>query len=298
MPDARHDPTVFLVFMPDVKLTDQWVAVLLNLSPGATSVQIDTLTLAFTSPAGSVDYIASRDGLGWTSVGPGGLTGGSRFSADRVPSRPVRPNRSPPGSPAPSIGPARRRPPVDARTPTGCRCLLAGAPSLDIVVHPWPRSRAADRRPIHRHHGHRGVRAGRRQALAVCTPHRPPCRMPRAPRGPVHRRHRDCHRRGRHARAGDHHRGIADRQRTQGRHRRRTVGASTTRYLRRARSYAAQARSYGAGVTEIYTPNATWARVAAAARGANVFIYLGHGNGWPSPYAPYQARRRTGSAST
>ena len=71
-------------------------------------------------------------------------------------------------------------------------------------------------------------------------------------------------------------------------------GASTTRYLRRARSYAAQARTYGAGVTEIYTPNATWARVVAAARGANVLIYLGHGNGWPSPYAPYQGRTKNG----
>ena len=71
-------------------------------------------------------------------------------------------------------------------------------------------------------------------------------------------------------------------------------GASTTRYLRRARSYAAQARGYGARVTEVYTPNATWTRVIAAARGANVFIYLGHGNGWPSPYAPYQGRTKNG----
>jgi Bacterial SH3 domain len=71
-------------------------------------------------------------------------------------------------------------------------------------------------------------------------------------------------------------------------------GASTTLYLRRARSYATQARSYGARVTEIYTPNATWTRVAAAAQGANVLIYLGHGNGWPSPYAPFQGRTKNG----
>ena len=71
-------------------------------------------------------------------------------------------------------------------------------------------------------------------------------------------------------------------------------GASTTRYLKRARSYAEQARSYGARVTEIYTPNATWTTVVAASAGANVFIYLGHGNGWPSPYAPYQARTKNG----
>ena len=71
-------------------------------------------------------------------------------------------------------------------------------------------------------------------------------------------------------------------------------GASTARYLRRARTYAAQARSYGARVTEIYTPNATWTRVVPAARGANVFIYLGHGNGWPSPYAPFRGRTMDG----
>ena len=71
-------------------------------------------------------------------------------------------------------------------------------------------------------------------------------------------------------------------------------GASTTRYLKRARTYAAQARGYGARVAEIYTPNATWTRVIDAARGANVLIYLGHGNGWPSPYAPYQGRTKNG----
>ena len=71
-------------------------------------------------------------------------------------------------------------------------------------------------------------------------------------------------------------------------------GGSTTRYLRRARSYAAQARSFGARVTEVYTPNATWTRVVAAAQGANVLIYLGHGNGWPSPYAPFQGRTKDG----
>jgi len=71
-------------------------------------------------------------------------------------------------------------------------------------------------------------------------------------------------------------------------------GASTTLYLRRARAYAAQARSYGARVTEIYTPEATWTRVVAAAQGANVLIYLGHGNGWPSPYAPYRGRTMDG----
>ena len=57
---------------------------------------------------------------------------------------------------------------------------------------------------------------------------------------------------------------------------------------------AAQARSYGASVSEIYSPSATWSRVAAAARGAKVLIYLGHGNGWPSPYPPYSTDSKDG----
>ncbi len=47
-------------------------------------------------------------------------------------------------------------------------------------------------------------------------------------------------------------------------------------------------RSLGATVTEIYSPNATWSRVKAAAEGANIFIYLGHGNGYPSPYGAFR----------
>ena len=39
---------------------------------------------------------------------------------------------------------------------------------------------------------------------------------------------------------------------------------------------------------EIYSPNATWSKVKTAAQGANVFIYLGHGNGYPSPYGAFQ----------
>jgi len=62
------------------------------------------------------------------------------------------------------------------------------------------------------------------------------------------------------------------------------VGPSTAEYIADARRLAEQAREDGAAVTELYSPNATWARVAAATKGANLLIYLGHGNGWPSPY--------------
>jgi hypothetical protein len=62
------------------------------------------------------------------------------------------------------------------------------------------------------------------------------------------------------------------------------VGSVTSSYLSDARSYASLARSYGATVVEIYTPNATWSRVRSAAQGANLLVYLGHGNGYPNPY--------------
>jgi hypothetical protein len=72
------------------------------------------------------------------------------------------------------------------------------------------------------------------------------------------------------------------------------VGSSTASYKYSAKIYASQARSYGANVVEIYSPNATWSKVKAALQGANVLIYLGHGNGWPSPYAPFQTQTKDG----
>ena len=72
------------------------------------------------------------------------------------------------------------------------------------------------------------------------------------------------------------------------------VGGSTASYRNSANKLADQARSYGASVTKVYSPNATWSRVRAAAKGANVLIYLGHGNGWPSPYPPFDTTSKDG----
>jgi len=72
------------------------------------------------------------------------------------------------------------------------------------------------------------------------------------------------------------------------------VGSSTAKYKSSAKRYAAQARALGATVKEIYSPNATWAKVKAAAVGANIIIYLGHGNGYPSPYGAFYADRKDG----
>lgn len=72
------------------------------------------------------------------------------------------------------------------------------------------------------------------------------------------------------------------------------TGRKTAIYLYRARRLAAVARAYGATVVQVYSPRATLARVRAAAVGANLLIYLGHGNGYPSPHGAFTALRRNG----
>jgi len=72
------------------------------------------------------------------------------------------------------------------------------------------------------------------------------------------------------------------------------VGSSTANYIYNAKKLAAQARAYGATVYEVYSPHATWARVKSVAQGANLFIYLGHGNGYPNPYGPFSQYKDDG----
>jgi hypothetical protein len=72
------------------------------------------------------------------------------------------------------------------------------------------------------------------------------------------------------------------------------VGSQTSNYISSAKVYASYARSLGASVTEIYSPYATWGRVKNALQGANMLIYLGHGNGWPSPYYPFNPYTKDG----
>ncbi|HEY4227673.1 MAG TPA: hypothetical protein VGM49_04990, partial [Candidatus Limnocylindrales bacterium] len=67
------------------------------------------------------------------------------------------------------------------------------------------------------------------------------------------------------------------------------VGATestTASYRSDADTIAAEALKYTPNVIKIYSPNATWALVSAAAQNASIFIYLGHGYGYPSPYRP------------
>jgi len=65
------------------------------------------------------------------------------------------------------------------------------------------------------------------------------------------------------------------------------VGATegtTPTYRADADQIYAEAIKYTPNVVKVYSPNATWAVVKAAAQGASVFVYLGHGYGFPSPY--------------
>lgn len=72
------------------------------------------------------------------------------------------------------------------------------------------------------------------------------------------------------------------------------VEGNTAKYISHAKGYAALARSLGASVTEVYSPRATFTHVKAAAAGANILIYLGHGNGYPSPYGAFSNLRKNG----
>ena len=60
--------------------------------------------------------------------------------------------------------------------------------------------------------------------------------------------------------------------------------ATTPRYRTYADQIYNDAIRYTSNVVRVYSPNATAAKVQAAVAGASIIVYLGHGNGWPSPY--------------
>lgn len=64
------------------------------------------------------------------------------------------------------------------------------------------------------------------------------------------------------------------------------VQTITPSYRADADAEAAVFAKYTSNITKVYSPNATWAAVSAAARGANILVYLGHGTGYPNPYTP------------
>ncbi|MDP8905480.1 MAG: fibronectin type III domain-containing protein [Chloroflexota bacterium] len=68
----------------------------------------------------------------------------------------------------------------------------------------------------------------------------------------------------------------------------------TSTNLSRGEAIAQKAESYGMDVRRVFHPKATWARVLNNIQGAHLVAYLGHGNGWPSPYGPFQENTKNG----
>ncbi len=62
------------------------------------------------------------------------------------------------------------------------------------------------------------------------------------------------------------------------------VHGQTDSYRRRGEEAYAEAIKWTPNVVKVFSPNATWSAVKAAVNGASIVIYMGHGNGWPSPY--------------
>jgi hypothetical protein len=63
------------------------------------------------------------------------------------------------------------------------------------------------------------------------------------------------------------------------------TGDLTQNYRQTGNKIAKVAEDAGADVVKVYSPRATWSRVRNAVAGANVVVYLGHGNGYPNPYS-------------
>ena len=65
------------------------------------------------------------------------------------------------------------------------------------------------------------------------------------------------------------------------------VGATqsmTADYRSDGDAAAATFAKYTSNIVKVYSPDATWANVQAAAQGASILVYLGHGSGYPNPY--------------
>ena len=72
------------------------------------------------------------------------------------------------------------------------------------------------------------------------------------------------------------------------------TGSLTSSNLADGEAMARSAEAQGMDVRRIFHPRATWERVLANIQGANLVVYMGHGNGWPSPYGPFQEKTKNG----
>jgi flagellar hook assembly protein FlgD len=72
------------------------------------------------------------------------------------------------------------------------------------------------------------------------------------------------------------------------------VHSLTTKYKGYAKAIADSAEAQGMDVKRVFHPNAPKSRVKRLAQGADLFVYVGHGNGWPSAYGPFQEDTKNG----
>ncbi|MBA3777815.1 MAG: hypothetical protein H0X16_00655 [Chloroflexi bacterium] len=70
--------------------------------------------------------------------------------------------------------------------------------------------------------------------------------------------------------------------------------SQTASFLERGEQIARTAEAQGMDVRRVFHPRATYANVLSQAQGASLLVYLGHGNGWPSPYAAFQTDTKDG----
>ncbi len=63
---------------------------------------------------------------------------------------------------------------------------------------------------------------------------------------------------------------------------------------RDAGAIASEAADAGMRVRKVLHPKATWEKVLDAIQGASLVVYMGHGNGWPSPHGPFQEDTKDG----
>ncbi len=68
----------------------------------------------------------------------------------------------------------------------------------------------------------------------------------------------------------------------------------TSQNLKDGAAIARQAEDAGMRVRKVFHPRATWENVLAAIQGASFVVYMGHGNGWPSPHGPFQEDTKDG----
>ena len=62
-------------------------------------------------------------------------------------------------------------------------------------------------------------------------------------------------------------------------------GSIQTNYLSKGEAIADEVEAMGGTAVRVFSPNATWANVLSAVNGANIIVYIGHGSGYPNPYA-------------